>query len=181
MKAPLGAPPPIWMAAECSSIRLSTWSTCSSGSWAMLSASEPTPPPSPTVLAWKIASPLVSSSNGALGAIASTTATNPGFPHRVEVYGSEGGAQIEGEKIVRWETQAGPVDTSAMGGNDPRPPPPVQQLTRRPSVWITTHGWSRTSWMPSRGKPRCSYPAKKAAARWPSSLQHTNPLKVEER
>jgi UDP-N-acetyl-2-amino-2-deoxyglucuronate dehydrogenase len=61
--------------------------------------------------------------NGALGAIASTTATNPGFPHRVEVYGSEGGAQIEGEKIVRWETQAGPVDASATGGTGPASAP----------------------------------------------------------
>jgi predicted dehydrogenase len=58
--------------------------------------------------------------NGALGAIASTTATNPGFPHRVEVYGSDGGAQIEGETIVRWETQAVPVDVSAMGRNGAR-------------------------------------------------------------
>jgi predicted dehydrogenase len=47
--------------------------------------------------------------SGALGSIASTTATNPGFPHRVEVYGTEGGVQIEGEKIVRWETKTGPV------------------------------------------------------------------------
>jgi predicted dehydrogenase len=46
--------------------------------------------------------------NGALGAITATTATSPGFPHRVEVYGAEGGVQIEGEDIVRWETRAGP-------------------------------------------------------------------------
>jgi predicted dehydrogenase len=41
--------------------------------------------------------------NGALGSIAATTAASPGFPHRVEVYGSMGGLQIEGEQIVRWE------------------------------------------------------------------------------
>jgi UDP-N-acetyl-2-amino-2-deoxyglucuronate dehydrogenase len=54
--------------------------------------------------------------SGALGAIASTTATDPGFPHRVEVYGTEGGVQIEGEDIVRWETRAGPVAQSAAAG-----------------------------------------------------------------
>ncbi|ABU58285.1 Gfo/Idh/MocA family protein [Roseiflexus castenholzii] len=41
---------------------------------------------------------------GALGSIAATTAVAPGFPHRVEVYGTHGGLQIEGEAIVRWET-----------------------------------------------------------------------------
>ena len=65
--------------------------------------------------------------SGALGAIASTTATDPGFPHRVEVYGTAGGAQIEGEKIVRWETRAGPVaqapstgPSAARAAADPR-------------------------------------------------------------
>ena len=42
--------------------------------------------------------------SGALGTIAATTAAAPGFPHRVEVYGTQGGIQIEGEAIVRWET-----------------------------------------------------------------------------
>lgn len=41
--------------------------------------------------------------NGALGGIVATTAAAPGFPHRVEVYGTQGGVQIEGESIVRWE------------------------------------------------------------------------------
>ena len=41
--------------------------------------------------------------NGALGSIVATTAAAPGFPHRVEVYGTQGGVQIEGERIVRWE------------------------------------------------------------------------------
>ncbi len=39
--------------------------------------------------------------NGALGTLAATTAAAPGFPHRVEVYGSQAGVQIEGETIVR--------------------------------------------------------------------------------
>jgi predicted dehydrogenase len=41
--------------------------------------------------------------NGALGSIIATTTAAPGFPHRVEVYGTEGGVQLEGEQIVRWE------------------------------------------------------------------------------
>jgi len=41
--------------------------------------------------------------SGALGSITATTAAAPGFPHRVEVYGDQGGVQLEGEQIVRWE------------------------------------------------------------------------------
>jgi len=68
--------------------------------------------------------------SGALGTIAATTATAPGFPHRVEVYGTQGGMQIEGEAVVRWETahmpaegaQAGPqVTTSGSGQQDAGP------------------------------------------------------------
>jgi predicted dehydrogenase len=47
--------------------------------------------------------------SGALGSIAATTAVAPGFPHRVEVYGTHGGLQIEGEAIVRWETTNEPT------------------------------------------------------------------------
>jgi UDP-N-acetyl-2-amino-2-deoxyglucuronate dehydrogenase len=42
-------------------------------------------------------------SSGARGTIIATTAAAPGFPHRVEVYGSRGGAQIEGDALVRRE------------------------------------------------------------------------------
>jgi UDP-N-acetyl-2-amino-2-deoxyglucuronate dehydrogenase len=45
-------------------------------------------------------------SSGARGTIVATTAAAPGFPHRVEVYGSRGGAQIEGDSLVRWEGDA---------------------------------------------------------------------------
>jgi predicted dehydrogenase len=41
--------------------------------------------------------------NGALGTITATTCAAPGFPHRVEVYGTRGGIQIEGDRIIRWE------------------------------------------------------------------------------
>ena len=43
--------------------------------------------------------------SGALGSITATTSAAPGFPHRVEVYGTRGGVQIEGDAITRWETE----------------------------------------------------------------------------
>jgi predicted dehydrogenase len=46
--------------------------------------------------------------NGALGSVVATTAAAPGYPHRIEVYGDRGGMQIEGEQIVRWESEALP-------------------------------------------------------------------------
>ena len=40
--------------------------------------------------------------NGAMATITATTTANPGFPHRVEVYGTSGGIQVEGEAVRRW-------------------------------------------------------------------------------
>ena len=40
--------------------------------------------------------------NGALATITATVAAEPGFPHRLEVYGTNGGIQIEGESVLRW-------------------------------------------------------------------------------
>jgi len=45
---------------------------------------------------------------GALATVTATTTAAPGFPHRIEVYGTGGGIQIEGEKALRWES----VDSS---------------------------------------------------------------------
>jgi predicted dehydrogenase len=42
--------------------------------------------------------------NGALATITATTTAWPGFPHRVEVYGSAGGIQIEGESARQWRS-----------------------------------------------------------------------------
>jgi predicted dehydrogenase len=56
-------------------------------------------------------------SSGARGTIVATTAAAPGFPHRVEVYGSRGGAQIEGDALVRWkgdEPRIRPLPPSAV-------------------------------------------------------------------
>jgi UDP-N-acetyl-2-amino-2-deoxyglucuronate dehydrogenase len=54
--------------------------------------------------------------NGALGSIVATTATAPGYPHRVEIYGDRGGVQIEGETIARWEVEAPRPDQQAPSG-----------------------------------------------------------------
>jgi predicted dehydrogenase len=52
--------------------------------------------------------------SGALGSILATTAAAPGFPHRVEVYGTRGGVQLEAEAIVRWEGEAAPKVDDAL-------------------------------------------------------------------
>ncbi len=40
--------------------------------------------------------------NGTVATITASVATEPGFPHRLEVYGTNGGIQIEGESVLRW-------------------------------------------------------------------------------
>lgn len=41
--------------------------------------------------------------DGALATITATTTAAPGFPHRVEIYGTDGGIQVEGESIGHWQ------------------------------------------------------------------------------
>jgi UDP-N-acetyl-2-amino-2-deoxyglucuronate dehydrogenase len=68
--------------------------------------------------------------NGALATVTATTTTSPGFSHRLELYGTNGGIQVEGESITRW-TLADPsratvepritgVAAGAGAGGDPR-------------------------------------------------------------
>jgi UDP-N-acetyl-2-amino-2-deoxyglucuronate dehydrogenase len=65
---------------------------------------------------------------GAVAAINATVTATPGFPPRMEIYGTRGGVQIEGDTLMRWWTQDGPdaedsvaVGPSAAGaGADPR-------------------------------------------------------------
>ncbi len=67
---------------------------------------------------------------GVLATVAATTATNPGFPHRLELYGSEGGIQIVGETVSAWtlaqpdRAKVAPLETheeaAAGAGGDPR-------------------------------------------------------------
>jgi UDP-N-acetyl-2-amino-2-deoxyglucuronate dehydrogenase len=68
--------------------------------------------------------------NGALATIAATTTAEPGFPHRVEIYGTKGGIQVEGESVGRWSladpasAHVGPfesgVQAHAGAGGDPK-------------------------------------------------------------
>ena len=58
--------------------------------------------------------------SGALGSIVATTAAAPGFPHRVEVYGTRGGVQLEAEAIARWEGETVPaIDPALRAGSAP--------------------------------------------------------------
>ena len=47
--------------------------------------------------------------NGAVATITATTTVSPGFPHRVEIYGTNGGIQLEGETLRKW-TLSGPTE-----------------------------------------------------------------------
>jgi len=58
--------------------------------------------------------------NGALGSVAATTAAAPGFPHRIEIYGDQGGVQIEGEAIIR-SSVAGHAAPLPAGSREPTP------------------------------------------------------------
>jgi UDP-N-acetyl-2-amino-2-deoxyglucuronate dehydrogenase len=68
--------------------------------------------------------------NGAMATITATTTAAPGFPHRLEIYGTGGGIQIEGETVRQW-TWADPARATlarpeigapadAGAGSDPR-------------------------------------------------------------
>lgn len=73
--------------------------------------------------------------DGAIATITATTTAQPGFPHRLELYGTTGGLQIEGEHVVRWDTVAvhAPAELkadahspkSAGSGGDPRGIAPI--------------------------------------------------------
>ena len=43
--------------------------------------------------------------NGALATITATTTVGGGAPHRLEIYGTNGAVQVEGEGVVRWSLQ----------------------------------------------------------------------------
>ncbi len=69
----------------------------------------------------------LSFANGAMASVMATTATEPGFAHRVEIYGTQAGIQIEGEEILRWQPlsdNTAPVarvkTVTAGAGGDPR-------------------------------------------------------------
>lgn len=77
-----------------------------------------------------VAAAAVQFENGALGTITATTTIGGGAPHRLEIYGTNGAIQIEGEGVVRWDifdqsrqTVQPPSlvsGTDAGAGGDPR-------------------------------------------------------------
>ncbi len=68
--------------------------------------------------------------NGALATITATTSAAPGFPARIDIYGTRGCIQLDGESIVRWgvaDTAKATVErpeigipTSTGAGSDPK-------------------------------------------------------------
>jgi predicted dehydrogenase len=67
--------------------------------------------------------------SGALATFTATSTTAPGFPHCLELYGTQGGIQLEGEGVRTWtlnqpeHAKIKPLlgsDTSAGSGGDPR-------------------------------------------------------------
>jgi len=65
---------------------------------------------------------------GALAGITATTTAAPGFPPRLEIYGTAGGVQVEGDMVMRWweadgatrEDAVGAQPAAAGAGADPR-------------------------------------------------------------
>lgn len=71
--------------------------------------------------------------NGALATITATTTAAPGFPHRIEVYGTRGGIQVEGKGVVRWAladpARATGAPATPGAGGDPRGIAPTGHTT----------------------------------------------------
>ena len=57
-----------------------------------------------------IASAHLTFTGGATATIAATTTAANGYPHRIELYGTNGAIQMEGEEVIRWNI----VDTSRL-------------------------------------------------------------------
>lgn len=77
-----------------------------------------------------VAAAILRFAGGSVATIAATTTAEPGFPHRIELYGTGGGIQVEGEAVTRWVLarpesahvqpyQATPA-TGVGAGGDPR-------------------------------------------------------------
>jgi len=61
--------------------------------------------------------------NGAMATLAATTSAAPGHPHRIEVYGTRGAVQVEGETIVRWGVAKDDRGTVPPPPDEPIPTP----------------------------------------------------------
>jgi UDP-N-acetyl-2-amino-2-deoxyglucuronate dehydrogenase len=59
--------------------------------------------------------------HGALATVSATTATRPGAPHRIELFGTDGFVRIEGELVVAWQTGDGEILVEEAGAQDAGP------------------------------------------------------------
>ena len=62
--------------------------------------------------------------NGALGSITAATSLYPGYPERLEIYGTSGSAILEAGKLVQWnvmgrEMEMDPQEAKPSGASDP--------------------------------------------------------------
>jgi predicted dehydrogenase len=60
--------------------------------------------------------------NGALATINATTTASPGFPPRIEIYGTQGGLQVEGDTLTRWwldeQAPAAHIQSAQLASNE---------------------------------------------------------------
>ncbi|MSP12530.1 MAG: Gfo/Idh/MocA family oxidoreductase [Chloroflexi bacterium] len=63
--------------------------------------------------------------DGSLFTITATTACEPAARIQYEIYGTTGAIQMEGEKIIRWQTANPDQDTLPVVADDPQPEPTV--------------------------------------------------------
>lgn len=57
---------------------------------------------------------LLTFKNGALGTIEGSTAITPGYPARLEIYGTKGSVILEGGKIISWDVEGGDSKDSLL-------------------------------------------------------------------
>jgi len=79
---------------------------------------------------------LLTFEGGATGVIQASTAFWPGYPERIELYGTKGAAVIEGDRLTRWDVQGDSGDDAplqaaaeASGASDPMAIP-IENLKR---------------------------------------------------
>lgn len=72
-----------------------------------------------------LAMALMEFKNGALGTIVGATAMKPGFPERIELYGTQGTIILEAGRVIRWQvdgySEADYIDSAADGNGSSDP------------------------------------------------------------
>jgi predicted dehydrogenase len=78
-------------------------------------------------------------SNGALATLSATSTAPPGFRQRVEVYGTAGAIQLEGDAVVRWESTRG-IGPDAGEPSSSAAPAAASPATASPAAAFPTVG-----------------------------------------